>query len=141
MGNSCQTCNKNILAKILTSVLLLMSYLYKMYSTIDSEKSLIYKIINGVHYTAITIINFVLLYISKLSNSKTEQKENVGEREENKEEYDVLKEGANLVKLFSNRETIIENLKRLEANGNEEAGRVLRSIEELIKPKENIINN
>ena len=64
-----------------------------------------------------------------------EQKENVGEREENKEEFDALKEGANLVKLLSKREIIVEKLKGLVANGNEEAGRVLSSIEESLKPK------
>ena len=64
-----------------------------------------------------------------------EQKENVGEREENKEEFDVLKEGANLVKLLSKKEVIIEKLKEFVVNGNEEAGRVLSSIEESLKPK------
>ena len=64
-----------------------------------------------------------------------EQKENVGEREENKEEFDALKEGANLVKLLSKKEVIIEKLKEFVVNGNEEAGRVLSSIEESLKPK------
>ena len=64
-----------------------------------------------------------------------EQKENVGEREENKEEFDVLKEGANLVKLLSKKEVIVEKLKEFVVNGNEEAGRVLSSIEESLKPK------
>ena len=96
---------------------------------------MIYKIINGVHHTIITIINFVLLYISKSGNSKLEQKENVGERDENKEEFDALKEGANLVKLLSKKEVIVEKLKEFVVNGNEEAGRVLSSIEESLKPK------
>ena len=126
---------------MLTSILLLITYLYSTYSNIDSGKQLIYKIINDVHYAAITIIYFILLYISNLSNSKIEKKENVGEREKNKEEYDVLKEGENLVALFSKGEIIVEKLKGLAANGTEEAGRVLRSIEESLKPKENIINN
>ena len=73
--------------------------------------------------------------MSKSGNSKLEQKENVGEREENKEEFDALKEGANLVKLLSKKEVIVEKLKGLVANGNEEAGRVLSSIEESLKPK------
>ena len=64
-----------------------------------------------------------------------EQKENVGERKENKEEFDVLKEGANLVKLLSKKEVIVEKLKEFVVNGNEEAGRVLSSIEESLKPK------
>ena len=64
-----------------------------------------------------------------------EHKENFGEREENKEEFDVLKEGANLVKLLSKKEVIIEKLKEFVVNGNEEAGRVLSSIEESLKPK------
>ena len=64
-----------------------------------------------------------------------EQKENVGEREENKEEFDALKEGANLVKLLSKKEVIVEKLKEFVVNGNEEAGRVLSSIEESLKPK------
>lgn len=98
MGNSCQNCNKNMLAKILTSVLLLMSYLYNMYSA--SEKPLVHKIINSVHHTVITIINFTILFVFHLSNSKGEQKENVGERGK-KEKHDALNEGKNLVALFS----------------------------------------
>ena len=43
--------------------------------------------------------------------------------------------------LFSKGEIIVEKLKGLAANGTEEAGRILRSIEESLKPKENIINN
>jgi hypothetical protein len=57
------------------------------------------------------------------------------EREENKEEFDALKEGANLVKLLSKKEVIVEKLKEFVVNGNEEAGRVLSSIEESLKPK------
>ena len=118
-----------------------MNYLFSIYSNIDSKKSIIHKIINGVHYTATTIINFVLLYISNLSNSKIEQKENVGEREEHKEEYDAVEEGKNLVALLPKREIIEEKLKGLAANGNKEADRVLMTLGELIKPKENKINN
>ena len=55
------------------------------------------------------------------------------EREEKKEKHDVLNEGKNLVALFSKKNIIVVELKKLAANGNEEAGRVFRSIEELIK--------
>ena len=45
------------------------------------------------------------------------------------------------MKLLSKKEVIVEKLKGLVANGNEEAGRVLSSIEESLKPKKNKINN
>ena len=113
---------------MLISLIYLMSYLYNMYVNLDPIKSLAYKIINGIHHTLVTIINFILLYIS----SKMEPKKNVEKREEdkNKEELDPLKEGANLLALLIKKKIILDKLKGLEANGNEEAGRTLRSIEE-----------
>ena len=69
-----------------------------------------------------------------------EPKENVEEREEDKEKFDVIKKGENLVLLLSRVEVIVKKLKGLEAHGNEKAGKALRSIEESLKPKENKIN-
>ena len=63
-----------------------------------------------------------------------EPKENVEEREEDKEKFDVIKKGENLVLLLSRVEVIVKKLKGLEAQGDEKAGKVLRSIEEKQKP-------
>ena len=87
-----------------------------------------------MHHTVIAVINFALLFVSDLSNIKAEQEENVGKREEKKEKNDdVLDEGRKLAELFTKKQFIVGELKKLATNGNEEADRVFRSIEESIK--------
>ena len=71
---------------MLISLIYLMSYLYNMYVNLDPIKSLAYKIINGIHHTLVTIINFILLYIS----SKMEPKKNVEKREEDKKKKNLI---------------------------------------------------
>ena len=134
MGNSCKTCNKKTLAKILTSLIILVSYLYDMYSVISSKNSLTDKIINGVRHSFITIVNFYLLYFFDLTIRKMEPKVNVEVRVEDNEEFDAIKNGEILLLLLSKVALIVEKLKGLEAQGDEKAGKVLRSIEEKQKP-------
>ena len=134
MGNSCKTCNKKTLAKILTSLIILVSYLYDMYSVISSKNSLTDKIINGVRHSFITIVNFYLLYFFDLTIRKMEPKVNVEVRVEDNEEFDAIKNGEILLLLLSKVALIVEKLKGLEAQGDEKAGIVLRSIEEKQKP-------
>ena len=134
MGNSCKTCNKKTLAKILTSLIILVSYLYDMYSVISSKNSLTDKIINGVRHSFITIVNFYLLYFFDLTIRKMEPKVNVEVRVEDNEEFDAIKNGKILLLLLLKLPLIVEKLKGLEAQGDEKAGKVLRSIEEKQKP-------
>lgn len=134
MGNSCKTCNKKTLAKILTSLIILVSYLYDMYSVISSKNSLTDKIINGVRHSFITIVNFYLLYFFDLTIRKMEPKVNVEVRVEDNEEFDAIKNGEILLLLLLKLPLIVEKLKGLEAQGDEKAGKVLRSIEEKQKP-------
>lgn len=134
MGNSCKTCNKKTLAKILTSLIILVSYLYDMYSVISSKNSLTDKIINGVRHSFITIVNFYLLYFFDLTIRKMEPKVNVEVRVEDNEEFDAIKNGEILLLLLLKLPLIVEKLKGLEAQGDEKAGIVLRSIEEKQKP-------
>lgn len=134
MGNSCKTCNKKTLAKILTSLIILVSYLYDMYSVISSKNSLTDKILNGVRHSLITIVNFFLLYFFDLTIRKMEPKVNVEVRVEDNEEFDAIKNGEILLLLLSKVPLIVEKLKGLEAQGDEKAGKVLRSIEEKQKP-------
>lgn len=134
MGNSCKTCNKKTLAKILTSLIILVSYLYDMYSVISSKNSLTDKILNGVRHSLITIVNFFLLYFFDLTIRKMEPKVNVEVRVEDNEEFDAIKNGEILLLLLLKLPLIVEKLKGLEAQGDEKAGKVLRSIEEKQKP-------
>ena len=134
MGNSCKTCNKKTLAKILTSLIILVSYLYDMYSVISSKNSLTDKIRNGVRHSFITIVNFYLLYFFDLTIRKMEPKVNVEVRVEDNEEFDAIKNGEILLLLLLKLPLIVEKLKGLEAQGDEKAGKVLRSIEEKQKP-------
>jgi hypothetical protein len=105
-----------------------------MYSVISSKNSLTDKIINGVRHSFITIVNFYLLYFFDLTIRKMEPKVNVEVRVEDNEEFDAIKNGEILLLLLLKLPLIVEKLKGLEAQGDEKAGKVLRSIEEKQKP-------